>query len=381
LIWNWWGVPGALVLVLAWSAAGIALRAAPGRLVNRQLAVVLLLEGVYGAGNFGLIFFVTDPGAASIFARLGAVAMATLPLQYLIFLGVSLGSPMGRPFGSRPGRSALHVLTGGAVLALLVAPGLFITDVFSPAWAPWNFTYVGWGPRVVQFHGVVSLFGLIVSVDAFRRAPPNSAARNQAGWFIVAFGIRDAFIAAIQVLMPYLRPIPYWGDLIYNPLHGMMYVTYVPLLAYAILRHQLLDIDLRVRLALTQGTVGALLAGTFLIASELIESVVQVEGAVLGVILALVIAGALRPAQRFAERLISAAMPGVRPDEAYLQRRRCELLRGAIENAWADGDLSDKERGLVRLLREELGVETQVAAEIEAEVLENLGVRSATRAF
>lgn len=381
MIWNWWGVPGVLVLLLAWSAAGVALWAAPRRRVNRQLAAVLLLEGVYGAGNFGLLFFVTDPAVAAVFARLGAIAMTTLPLQYLVFLGVSLDSPIARPFGSRLGRGILHVATVAAVFALVRAPQLFITNVFVPDWAPWNFTYVGWGPRVVQFHGIVSLFGLVVAIDAFRRAAPGSAARNLAGWFIVAFGIRDAFIAAIQVMMPYVRPIPFWGDLIYNPVHGMMYVTYVPLLAYAILRHQLLDIDLKVRFVLKQGTVGALLAGLFLVTSELIESVIHVEGAVLGVLLAVVIAAALHPAQRLAERLATSAMPGVRPDETYLEGRRRDVLRSAIENAWADGHLTERDCRLIRLLREELRVGEREAFDLEAEVIARLGLRPEKRAF
>lgn len=381
MIWNWWGVPGALALVLAWLAAAVALRAAPHRRMNRQLAIVLLLEGIYGAGNFGLLFFVTDPLAAGVFARLGAIAMATLPLQYLVFLGVSLRSPITRSFGAIAGRWSLHVLTLGAIALLLIAPGLFITDVFQPEWAPWNFTYIGLGPRVVQFHGVVSLLALIVSIDAFRRAPGGSAERNQAGWFIVAFGIRDAFIAAIQVLMPYVRPIPFWGDLIYNPIHGMMYVTYVPLLAYAILRHQLLDIDLRLRFALKQGTVGALLAGSFLVASELIESVVDVDGLVLGVVLALVIAAALKPAQIVAERFAVAAMPKVRDDSAYMDDRRRIVLRGALESAWADGHLSQREQNFVRMLREELDVSEAMARQVEAEVLAERSLEPAGRAF
>lgn len=381
MIWNWWGVPGVLVLLLAWSAAGVALRAAPHRRVNRQLAAVLTLEGLYGAGNFGLLFFVTEPAAAAVFARVGAIAMATLPLQYLIFLGVSLRSPIARPFGSRAGRGILQAATVCAVVAVIAVPQLLITDVFVPTWAPWNFTYIGLGLRVVQFHGIVSLFGLIVSVDAFRRAPPGSSGRNQAGWFIVAFGIRDAFIAAIQVLVPYVRPIPFWGDFVYNPVHGMMYATYVPLLAYAILRHQLLDIDLKVRFALKQGTVGALLAGLFLVASELIESVVAVEGAVQGVLIAVVIAAALRPAQQVAERLMVAAMPGVRPNRAYMEERRREVLRSAIEGAWADGRLTQEELSLVRLLREELGVSETVASDIETAVLDDLGERPGSRAF
>jgi len=381
VIWNWWGAPGLLVLVLAWTAAGVALGTGGQRGINRQLAVVLLLEGVYGAGNFGLVFFVTSPEAARVFARLGATAMATLPLQYLVFLGVSLRSPLVRPFGTRIGRWLLHATSLLAITLVVFLPKLFITDVFEPDWAPWNFNYRGFGPRVIQFHGLVSLAGLIVSMDAYRRAPRNSTARNRAGWFILAFGIRDAFIGAIQVLMPWLRPIPFWGDLIYNPIHGMMYATYVPLLAYAILRHQLLGIDLRVRSVVKQGSVGAVLAGVFMVVSEVIESVVPVQGVVLGVVLAIVVAAALKPAQTIAEMIVNAAMPNIRPNAEYLAHRRRVILRSALENAWADGELTDKEQHLVVLLSEELGVAHGDAALLEREVLRDLDLEPEKRAF
>lgn len=381
MTWNWWGTPGLLVQILAWTAAVIALKTGGQRRTNRQLAVVLFLEGVYGAGNFGLLFFVTSPEAASALARFGAIAMATLPLQYLVFLGVSLRSPLVRPFASPIARRILHAATLVATAVVVMMPGVFITAVFEPGWASWNFTYHRLGPRIIQFHGLVSLIGLVVAIDAYRRAPRNSTARNRAGWFVVAFGLRDAFIAVIQVFMPWLRPIPFWGDLIYNPMHGMMYATYVPLLAYAILRHQLLGIDLRVRFVVKQGSVGAILAGAFLVASEVIESAIPVEGAVLGVVLAVVIAAALKPAQAIAEKIASAAMPNVQPNARYLDERRRVVLRGALENAWADGDLSDKERNLVVMLRRELGISNRDAVSLEDEVLMELDVKPEARAF
>lgn len=372
MIWNWWGVPGVLVLVLAWTAAIIALRAGAGRSLNRRLAAVLLLEGVYGAGNFGLIFFVTAPEWAARLALVAAVAMATLPLQYLAFLGGSLRTPLVRPLRSRSGLWIIHVLTLAAAVTVLALPGRFITPVFEPPWAPWNFTYVGWGPRIVQFHGIVSVFALVVSIDAFRRAPRGSDARGRAGWFVIAFGIRDAFIAAIQILMPVVRPIPFWGDFIYNPVHGLMYAAYVPLLAYAVLRHQLLEIDLRVRFVLRQGSVGAVVAGVFLVVSELLESIVRVEGVMLGVLLAAVIAIVLHPAQRLAERFVSAVMPGVRPSAEYLDHRRVVVFRGALESAVAGGTVSERERGILARLKQDLGISDEEAAAIERSVREEM---------
>jgi len=212
------------------------------------------------------------------------------------------------------------------------------------------------GPRLVQFHGLVSLFGLLVSIHAYILSPGGSAARNRAVWFIIAFGLRDAFIAVIQILMPLLRPIPYWGDLIYNPIHGLVYTLYVPLLAYGVLRHQLLEIDLRLRFALTQSVVGALIAGTFLVVSEGLESVFPVQGIATTIVLAGVIAIILRPAQKVAERFANRIMPGVRPTTDYLHERRLSVFRSALEGALDDGEITQREEAILSRLRKQLRI-------------------------
>jgi len=356
MIWNWWGVPGLLAFLLGLTCAVAAVWVTPHRRVNRLLAVVLVLEGLYAAGNFGLIFFVTRPEWARVFALLGALGMATLPFEYLAFLGEALKTPLVRPLRTGPGRWLIHVAAVCAAGIVLLNPSAFITPVFQVEWAPWNFTYTGRGLRFVQFHGLVSLYGLLVSIHAYTLSPPRSAARNRAVWFIVAFGFRDAFIAIIQILVPVVRPVPYWGDLIYNPIHGMVYALYVPLLAYGVLRHQLLEIDLRLRFAFTQGVVGALIAGTFLVVSEGLESIFPVQGIVTAMVLAGVIAIILRPAQKVAEQFANRLMPGVRPTTDYLDERRLSVFRSALEGALDDGEITQREEAILSRLRKQLSI-------------------------
>jgi hypothetical protein len=47
LAFSWWGVPGVLALVAGVTAAVLALRTAPNRSINRRLAVVLTLDGLF----------------------------------------------------------------------------------------------------------------------------------------------------------------------------------------------------------------------------------------------------------------------------------------------------------------------------------------------
>lgn len=194
-------------------------------------------------------------------------------------------------------------------------------------------------------------------------------------WFIVAFGIRDAFISMIQLLMPVVRPMPFWGDLIYNPIHGLVYALYVPLLAYGVLRHQLLEIDLKLRFALTQGAVGAMIAGTFLVVSEALESIVPVEGVVTAIVLAVVIAVILRPAQKVAERFANQLMPGVTPTRGYLHERRLNVFRSALEGAIADGEITQNEEAILSRLRVQLEITKDEEQTLRRSVLQSAGSR------
>jgi hypothetical protein len=145
------------------------------------------------------------------------------------------------------------------------------------------------------------------------------------------------------------------------------------LLAYGVLRGQLFDIDLRIRIAVEHGTVGGLIAGSFFLVSQVLEAAFPVEGFVQGAVMALVIAALLRPVQLLARRFTERLMPQVSADDAYLTRRKLDVYRGALEAALESPEITDAERGLLRRLRERLGIDEESAAVLE----QDLGVRRA----
>lgn len=372
--WSWWGAPGVLVMGLAWALAVVALRAGPGRRLNRLLAWLLVLEGAYTGTNVGLILFVEGRSAAVLVSLVGLVTQIALPLQYLLFLGEALRTPLTRPFRGRRVTALLAVATVLLSIFALARPELFLSDVAPSELGHWNYGYRGTGAWMVQFYGLASVFGLVAAIHAFRRSSHGSIARNQAGWFIVAFGLRDAYMGFVASLYPVLRPIPSWGDFFYNPAIGLIYAVYVPLLAYAILKYQLFSIDLRLRLVLKQGSAGALIAAVFLIVSEALESVVAVDGLVTGVLLAMLIAVLLRPAQTVAERVAAGLMPNVRPDDAYIEQRRLAIFKATLEGATIDGHISQDEREMLDRLQSELGLDGELARRLEREALSDQGV-------
>jgi uncharacterized membrane protein YebE (DUF533 family) len=61
-------------------------------------------------------------------------------------------------------------------------------------------------------------------------------------------------------------------------------------------------------------------------------------------------------------------MPGVEPSSTYINTRRAEIYRAALEGAAEDGRVTSTERAILERLREQLGLEDGVARLLEDEV-------------
>ncbi len=365
LTWTWWGVPGLLAFLAAWAAAGIALRIAPHRTLNRRLAMLLLLEGLWAGAAFGFVLFLREPELVPVIATLGAAAVVALPYQYVSFLAVALNAPLLGPFRSRRSRLILDGLSVVSMVVVFARPAWFVLDVYSPGWAGWNFHYTTLTFRAIQLYGVASLLAIAAVLHALRLAPKGTAFRERALWLVAAFAVKDVYLGSIHLLVPVLRPVPFWGDLIYNPGQGAVIGFYVLVLAYGVLRAQLFDIDLKLRFALQQGTVGAMIAGAFLVASEILERLFPVDGMALGVLLAFLVAVLLKPMQALAHRTANHLVPGIQATPEYLDQRKLTVYRAALEGAYEDGEVTSKERSILRTLREQLGIDEREATELE----------------
>lgn len=366
LTWSWWAVPGVVGGWAALAGAVVLLRTAPERALNRRLAVVLCLEGVWMQGT--LFFLVGNEAIFTAIASVAVGALAALPFQYLAFLGRAVETPLVRPFRSRWAWALLGLASLAAFGAAILRPSLFIGELYSPDWAPLNFRFAPWGERAARIHSLASLFGLVASLHALWRAPRGTAARSRAKWFAIAFGVRDLFNASWWMLYPVARPIPFWGDFLSNIAPMLVALVYLALLAYGVLRVQLFDLDLKLKLALERGTIGAVIAAGFFVGSELLEAVIPVEGTVLGLGVAGIIVLLLRPLERFAEGVADRVMGGVRETPAYIESRKHEVYRAAVEGAVADGLVSEREREILARVRAELGIDEATAARLEREV-------------
>lgn len=368
MTWSFWGVPGTLTCVVAWAAAVVVLRTSPDRSVNRRLAGLLFLEGLFLATAVGAIFFVESEAAVRVLSVVSTASLVASSVQYLAFLGISLQTPLVAPFRSRRAFWLLMATGAAGVTAVIVRPDAFVSDPYAPGWAPWNFQFVGLGESVTQLHGLVFLYGFLAAVTTYVQVDCCATNRKKAFWFAAAFGARDVYAGLTQLLYPLLRPTGVWGDFIYNPGLAFAYLAYVILMSYGVLQAQLFDIDVRIRGVLRRSTVVAVIAGFFFVGSEILETLLPVGDAVLGIFMAAVIVLLLRPLQRVAERVAARILPAVPDTDDNLDARKLDLYRAALEGALQDGVVTDREAEILRRLRAELGISEEEAARVRREM-------------
>jgi hypothetical protein len=370
-VWNWWGALGLIGLPLALAMAAVVYFAAPGRSVNRRLALVLFFEGVtVTVCAAGLDTFLTSP--VDYFATQGvhATAVIAIPFLYLIFLGAALDTPLVRPLKHK---LAVPALVG--IMLLLEAlrfayPRQFVAGLDQPWYATWAVVDGPWFVLATQFWGVVSLFGLAAGLDAWRRSKTDIA-RRRAKAYVMAFGLRDIYWTLVLfVILPHMNPYHdvLWG-IVFTQGMSLGHIVFVSVLGYGILKTQLFDIDLRVKWTVKQSTVAASFVGVFFVVSESAQSLFSVQfGPVMGMVAAGALVFAISPLQRLGERVSSAALPGVSDSPEYLSYRKLQVYRATLEGAWADGEVTAKERTMLDRLRRELGIQAQDADAVEREV-------------
>lgn len=373
MTWSLWGVPGAIAALVTWAAAAVIYRTDSRRSINRRLAVLLILEGLWIAGGMGFVFFLENAGAVRIASLAAAAAIAALPFVYLAFLGVALPTPLVAPFRTRTAFWLLGVAATGAAALVLAVPELFVSAPYSPGWAPWNFRLVGLGENLLLLQGAVYLYGLLAAVAVFTRSACCETMKRQAFWFAAAFGVRDAFLGTTLLLYPVLRPIPFWGEFIYNPMEGLAFLVYVVLLSYAVLQAQLFDIDVRIRVAIRRSTLVAFIAAAFFLVTEIVEAFVPADGLLVGILAAGTIVLLMLPLQRLTESVMTRVMPVQETTEAETELRKLDVYRAALEGALQDGVITEREEEILARLRQELGI----SEDEEAELRRELAVRAA----
>lgn len=222
-------------------------------------------------------------------------------------------------------RRALSTMTLAIVLYVGYAAGSFLVDGLP-------------GPIDPNLAGALAVTPvLIVAAGAWLRntAVPDDGRRP-----------RDLVIVMLAAALAALVTWTIYGS--ENWGYGLMRTLGVLVLSYAIVRHQLLGIDVKVRWGLSRTTVAAVFIAVFFVASEAAQVYFERRAGetdwapYLGILAAGALVFAIAPLSRFADHLAEKAVPLTPLHGAP----------GAVPSAWAGGSGADREgsyRGIVRL--------------------------------
>lgn len=368
------GSLGVLDVVLAWIMATLIYRAAPARPLNRRLAMLLIVEG--GAQLVIAAHFVPSWDVRYGIIALHLIAAIVFPLVYLRFLA-TLGTRVVSPLRGRSLQVVLAVATAGLGAVWLARPAAFVLPrtAAQPDYFP--------GPAALALYlvvGLVSIYGLVASIGVFRASPPKSLARKRAISFILAFGARDLLFAG-SLTMPVLLNDPalfggYTTQTVFAFAPFAATLFFVLLMGYGILRTQLFEVGSGVTRTVSRTAVGALFLGVFLVVSQLAQSFAAsyfgARGWIAGGIAAGLLVFALVPLQRAAERIAAFALPNAGPVSAMSHQDRKDLYQEQLRIAWEDGTLTAKERHLLDVAGERLGLTSEEVVGLEREVLGRL---------
>ena len=362
------GIFGLVAIAACWALAVVLFRnKSPGNTAS-MLAWLLVVEGItlFTAGymdmNFTQVVFDTSwyPQWAKIAFIIHTAGDCAMLALYPPFLGVALNTKLTRPFAGKGMRIALAIASVANFVAVQVSP-LEIS--------------------LLLLYGMLTLlfaYALVASVHAWFTASAGIA-KDRARIFVIGFGIRDIFWGIIyfsaiwQVLSGAYKIVPETGSEIGIDWMSLIYAagTFVaiPMIAYGILKTQLFDIDLKIRWTIKQSTLaGAFVAIMFVISEGAAQFLEAELGNIAGLLAAAVVMFFLAPLQRFSEKVAAAAMPNTKNTPEYATFRKMQVYESAIRDAQAEGGISNKERTLLDLLRDSLGIKESDAIAIESEL-------------
>jgi len=373
--WQLIGILGLVAIAACWGLAAVLYRVGTTGSVARRLAVLLVVEGfVLASAEFPELasglgdsfwdgFFESHPTMLVFLDLVHHLGDAVMIALYPPFLALALNTNLTRPFADTRVRIGLAI--GSVLLALAV--------VFTPSRIGTTLLY--------SMVTLLFVYALVASIHAWRTAK-RGIARERAGIFALAFGVRDlgwTLSYAISAWVIWAQPeltaftvmtdISWLGKFVY----ALGTLLAVPLITYGILRTQLFDIDLHIRWTIKQSTVAAVFVAVFYLVSEGADRLLESElGNVIGLIASALVMFFLVPVQRFAERVAGAAMPNTENTPEYAMFRKLQVYEAALAEALPDGNISDRERDLLDRLRDSLGISTADADAIEHELQEGL---------
>ena len=177
------------------------------------------------------------------------------------------------------------------------------------------------------------------------------------------------FFAAVPLALatPFVRLLPYDGAAALATFVLAVWRLAIPfLIAYALMRYQLFDIDIRIKAGIRRGIIVGAFTATFFLVSEAAEALLQGErGPLFGIVGAGALAFLSRPVRSFAGRAADRFMPDTKPIAQQSHGERLRFYLGQFELINQDGEVTTKERRMLDRLRRTLALDPQDVSLLE----------------
>lgn len=354
--------------------------------VSLALAVLLLVPRPRRGVNVALAAFLAVQAAQPVLDHLGQTlpdrawaysfaladrsSIIAVDILYLVFLRAALDIPLLRPLRTR---AAGFALAAASLLVLLpfALPAATHPGFERTAEGEWNAPDGPLSRAVAWIDVTIVVFALVCTLLAVRAAPRGTTARSRAKAYAAAFVLQD-----LAILTAYSGTYIIPEGALHTLIEGFWFLgtlltVSILILAYALLRWQLFDFELRLKLTLRRGTVAGIFIAVFFVIAEVASNFLAGQaGYAVGGVAAGLLLFAIRPLERVAEGLADRAMPGVDASPAYAQFKKLEVYRAALESALEDdGRIDERERRMLDTLRAKLAIHAADAAAIEAELV------------
>jgi hypothetical protein len=368
------GILAIIAVLMCFALSVIVFRVSQPDTTARQLAWLLLLEGMTLGSSSGPIFiFALGEQIFDLYPQFGYLSAV---LHYAcdsamiavdpVFLASALQTPMTKIFNKPVFRNGLRLYAAGIFAWTVLAPVLLPSEAKTTAFFELSMA----GVWIISLSlGVTLIYGLIAALHAWFVS--TGQAKERASIFALAFGFRDIcwcyiyITVGIYIFIYQEEPEGFDLDIIYS----LGTLIAVPLIAYGILKAHLFDIDLRIRWTIKQSTFAAMAVAIVFVLSESVEWLVASElGEIWGLAAATLVVFFVKPLQNAAEKIVSLIMPNTRNTEEYVSNRKLAVYEAAYSEANLDENISDRERILLAHLRESLGISETDAQSIENQI-------------
>jgi hypothetical protein len=137
------------------------------------------------------------------------------------------------------------------------------------------------------------------------------------------------------------------------------------LAAYAILKYQLFDIEIKLKRGVEYSILLAIFFGIVLAVQQLLENyVAQILGSAIGIIVGAIIILTSLPLQRMADDAARRVFKGASNTEAYLNWKRMEIYKAALIGALEDQEITPLEKRMLEALRKKLDLTSSDADQL-----------------